>query len=241
MGKNLQDHYQARTIVQLKNKVSLNNHVRNPWSLAKMGIDWLLMQQGPLTVGAGQVGGFAKTQYAKDSRADIQFNVMPLSVDKPGDPLHQYAGFTVSICQCRPQSRGELQIQSTNPFEQAKITSNYLTAEVDIKTLVAGLEMSREIYRQKSFCNLWEEEKLPGQWPLESFARNNGGTVFHPTSTCRMGSDSFAVLDPELRVNGINKLRVIDASAMPSVISANTNAATIMIAERGAALMLAKC
>ena len=101
--------------------------------------------------------------------------------------------------------------------------------------------MSREIYRQKSFCNLWEEEKLPGQWPLESFARNNGGTVFHPTSTCRMGSDSFAVLDPELRVNGINKLRVIDASAMPSVISANTNAATIMIAERGAALMLAKC
>ena len=241
VGKNLQDHYQARTIVQLKNKVSLNNQVRNPWSLAKMGIDWLLMQQGPLTVGAGQVGGFAKTQYAKDSRADIQFNVMPLSVDKPGDPLHQYAGFTVSICQCRPQSRGELQIQSTNPFEQAKITSNYLTAEVDIKTLVAGLEMSREIYRQKSFCNLWEEEKLPGQWPLESFARNNGGTVFHPTSTCRMGSDSFAVLDPELRVNGINKLRVIDASAMPSVISANTNAATIMIAERGAALMLAKC
>ena len=241
VGKNLQDHYQARTIVQLKNKVSLNNHVRNPWSLAKMGIDWLLMQQGPLTVGAGQVGGFAKTQYAKDSSADIQFNVMPLSVDKPGDPLHQYAGFTVSICQCRPQSRGELQIQSTNPFEQAKITSNYLTAEVDIKTLVAGLEMSREIYRQKSFCNLWEEEKLPGQWPLESFARNNGGTVFHPTSTCRMGSDSFAVLDPDLRVNGINKLRVIDASAMPSVISANTNAATIMIAERGAALMLAKC
>ena len=109
---------------------------------------------------------------------------------------------------------------------------------MDIKTLVAGLEMSREIYQQKSFRNLWHVEKLPSTMPLETFARNHGGTVFHPTSTCRMGSDSMAVLDPKLRVNGVNNLRVIDASAMPSVISANTNAATIMIAEKGAALIL---
>ena len=237
VGQNLQDHYQARTIVQLKNKVSLNNQVRNPLGLAKMGAEWLLMQKGPLTVGAGQVGGFAKTCHAKDGRADIQFNVMPLSVDKPGDPLHKYAGFTVSVCQCRPQSRGTLQIQSTNPFEQAKIMANYLSADLDIKTLIAGLDMCREIYQQKSFRNLWQVEKLPSNMPLEFFARNHGGTVFHPTSTCRMGTDSTAVLDPQLRVNGVNNLRVIDASAMPTVISANTNAATMMIAEKGAALL----
>ena len=130
-----------------------------------------------------------------------------------------------------------MQIQSTNPFEQAKITANYLSADLDIKTLIAGLDMCREIYQQKSFRNLWQVEKLPSNMSLEFFARNHGGTVFHPTSTCRMGSDSKAVLDPQLRVNGVNNLRVIDASAMPAVISANTNAATIMIAEKGAALL----
>lgn len=238
VGQNLQDHYQARTIVRLKDPISLNDQVRSPAGLASMGLQWLLNGRGPLTVGAGQVGGFAKTSLATEGRADIQFNVMPLSVDKPGDPLHRYSGFTVSVCQCRPESVGSLAITSTDPSQAPRIQTNYLTTSRDIRTLVEGLEMCRDIYRQRSFAKRWVEEKLPGPQSLEKFARGFGGTVFHPTSTCRMGSDTRAVVNPSLRVNGIESLRVIDASVMPKVISANTNAATIMVAEKGAALLL---
>jgi len=238
VGENLQDHYQARTIVRLKERISLNDHVRSPVGLARMGLQWLLHGQGPLTVGAGQVGGFARTSLARDGRADIQLNVMPLSVDKPGTPLHSYSGFTVSACQCRPESRGTLRIRSADPAEAPRIVSNYLREPNDIRTLVEGLEICREIYRQKSFAGRWVEEKLPGQTPLEAFARQHGGTVFHPTSTCRMGSDARAVVDPELKVLGVQGLRVIDASVMPRIVSANTNAATIMVGERGAEKVL---
>ncbi|MGE0310523.1 MAG: GMC family oxidoreductase [Lautropia sp.] len=237
VGENLQDHYQARTIVRLREKRSLNSDVRNPLKLAQMGWQWLSASRGPLTVGAGQVGGFAKSSLAHDDRADIQFNVMPLSADKPGDPLHAYPGFTVSACQCRPRSRGSVRIRSSDPLADPRIVPNYLVEPHDRKVLVEGLEMIREIYRQPAFRDLWIEETLPGGQDLGEFARTRGGTVFHPTSTCRMGSDPGAVVDPALRVRGVDGLRVIDASVMPSVISANTNAATIMIAERGAALL----
>jgi choline dehydrogenase len=239
VGENLQDHYQARTIVRLKDPVSLNDQVRSPFGLARMGLQWLLQARGPLTVGAGQVGGFARTSQARDDRADIQFNVMPLSVDKPGTPLHDYPGFTVSVCQCRPTSVGSVRIQSADPAQSPTIVSNYLKESLDLRTLVEGLGICREIYRQKSFAARWVEEKLPGPMPLEDFARGFGSTVFHPTSTCRMGSDDRAVVDPQLRVHGVEGLRVIDASVMPRVVSANTNAATIMIGERGAAMLLA--
>ena len=239
VGANLQDHYQARVIVRLKKKMSLNDQVRNPIELAKMGLQWLLQNRGPLTVGAGQVGGFARTPHARDSRADIQFNVMPLSVDKPGDPLHSYSGFSASACQCRPDSRGRLAIRSTDPFEQARIEPGYFTEPHDRKVIVAGLEMLREIYRQPAFRELWEAETMPGDAAaLEQFALTRGGTVFHPVGTCRMGSDERAVVDPSLRVRGTDRLRVIDASVMPTLISANTNAAAFMIAEKGAALLL---
>ena len=238
VGANLQDHYQARSIVRLKDSVSLNDDVRRPGKLLSMAWQWWRHHRGPLTVGAGQVGGFACTEYATDNRADVQFNVMPLSVDKPGDPLHRFSGFTASVCQCRPQSRGRVSLRSTDPFADPIIEPNYLGTELDRKTLVAGIGILREIYAQPAFRPLWDKEILPGdQDPLE-FARNHGGTVFHPTSTCRMGSDAAAVVDPTLRVNGIEGLRVADASVMPSVISANTNATSIMIGERGADLIL---
>jgi choline dehydrogenase len=240
VGENLQDHYQARVIVRLKERVSLNDQVRNPLELAKMGLQWMLKQRGPLTVGAGQVGGFARTQHARNGRADIQFNVMPLSVDKPGDPLHAYSGFSASACQCRPASRGRLALRSTDPFDQPRIESNYFAEEIDRKTTVAGLEMLREIYRQPAFRGLWEEETLPGNGAdLERFMLTKGGTVFHPVGTCRMGSDARSVVDPQLRVRGVQGLRVIDASVMPTLISANTNAATIMVAEKAVAEVLA--
>ena len=243
VGRNLQDHYQARLIVRLKQPISLNDQVRNPVELAKMGLQWMFAGSGPLTVGAGQVGGAACTEYAVGGRPDVQFNVMPLSVDKPGDPLHPYSGFTASVWQCHAKSRGQLAIRSTDPFEQPRIEPNYFAEEIDRKTIVAGLKILREIYRQKSFRDLWDIEMVPGDAAdsdagLWDFARNTGGTVFHCVGTCRMGSDETSVLDPQLRVRGVERLRVIDASVMPQITSANTNATSLMIGERGAALVM---
>lgn len=243
VGENLKDHYQARTIVRLKKRMSLNDDVRNPIKLAQMGLNWLVRNRGPLTVGAGQVGGFAKTEHAVGDRADVQFNVMPLSVDKPGDPLHDFSGFTASACQCRPSSRGRIAIRSTDPRENPRIETNYLAEELDRKTLVAGIRMLREIYAQHAFRDLVDDEVLPGSRrqsdaEILEFARTAGGTVFHPVGTCRMGSDARAVVDARLRVQGVVGLRVIDASVMPDMISSNTNAASIMIGEKGAALTI---
>ncbi|MGS1117919.1 GMC family oxidoreductase [Castellaniella sp. UC4442_H9] len=243
VGENLKDHYQARTIVRLKDKLSLNDDVRNPFKLASMGLQWLLQNRGPLTVGAGQVGGFVSTQHATAGRADMQFNVMPLSVDKPGTPLHNYSGFTASACQCRPASKGRLTIQSTDPSAPPRIESRYLSEELDRNTLVDGVEILREIYHQSAFHGLIDAEVLPGaarksRPDLLDSVREIGGTVFHPVGTCRMGSDNRAVVSPTLQVQGVQRLRVIDASVMPEITSANTNAASIMIGERGAAIVL---
>jgi choline dehydrogenase len=243
VGRNLQDHYQARMIVRLKQRISLNDQVRSPSGLAKMGLQWLFAGSGPLSAGAGQVGGAACTEYAVGGRPDVQFNVMPLSVDKPGDPLHRYSGFTASVWQCHGQSRGHLAIRSTDPFDQPRIEPNYFAEEIDRKTIVAGLHILRDIYRQKSFRDLWDLQMVPGEAVnspagLWDFARTTGGTVFHCVGTCRMGSDDTSVLDPQLRVRGVERLRVIDASVMPLITSANTNASSLMIGERGAALVM---
>ncbi|MES3000095.1 MAG: GMC oxidoreductase, partial [Pseudomonadota bacterium] len=244
VGANLQDHYQARVIVKLRHRMSLNDQVRNPLSLANIGLQWLLKQRGPLTVGAGQVGGMVCSEHAQGGRPDVLFNVMPLSVDKPGDPLHGFSGFSASATQCRPLSRGSVTLRSADPLQPPRIVSNYLTDPHDAKVLVSGLKMLREIYRQPAFRDLVTDEYMPGtqaatRAALEEFARNKGGTVFHPSGTCRMGGDARAVLDAQLRVRGIDRLRVIDASAMPTMVSTNTNAAAIMIGEKGAALVQA--
>jgi choline dehydrogenase len=243
VGANLQDHYQARTIVRLKARTSLNDHVRNPLRLASMGWRWAAHGRGPLTVGAGQVGGAACTEHAKNGRPDVQFNVMPLSADKPGEPLHRYSGFTAAVWQCHPASRGRVVIASADPLAPPRIEPHYLSEEIDRRVIVAGIRMLREIYRQPAFRNLWDTEVLPGRQAatdadLLDFARTHGGTVYHCVGTCRMGSDAGAVVDPELRVRGLEGLRVIDASVMPTVTSANTNAASIMIGEKGADLVL---
>jgi choline dehydrogenase len=243
VGENLQDHYQVRTIVRLKAKDSLNDAIRNPFKLAAMGLQWLFSNSGPLTVGAGQVGGAACTEYAQNGRPDIQFNVMPLSVDKPGEPLHDYSGFTASAWQCHPCSRGSVTIRSTNPAQQPKIEPRYLHEELDQKTVVAALGVLRQIYRQPAFRDLWSDEVVPGAKTnsydeLLHFARTGGGTVFHAVGTCRIGSDDEAVVDSQLRVRGVEGLRVADASIMPTITSANTNAASLMIGEKAAAHIL---
>lgn len=244
VGENLQDHYQARVIVKLRQKHSLNDDIRNPMRLMQMGAQWLFQQRGPLTVGAGQVGGLACTPYAQNGRADVLFNVMPLSVDKPGDPLHRFSGFSASATQCRPLSRGSVQLSSGDPLAAPRIVSNYLQHPQDVRVLVAGLRQLREIYAQPAFRGLVTgEEHFPGnavvtEADLENFARQKGGTVYHPVGTCRMGGDPASVVDARLRVRGVEHLRVVDASVMPRMVSTNTNAAAIMIGEKGAAMLL---
>lgn len=245
VGENLQDHYQVRTIVQMNRKLSLNDAVRSPVGLAKMGLQWLLRGTGPLTVGAGQIGGAAVSQHAQGQRPDIQFMVMPMSVPKPGEPLHKFSGFTSVIYQCHPKSRGQLSIRSSDPGEGPKIQPNYLAEEIDQKTVISGIRMARDIFAQPAFAPLVEAEFMPGNSAqsddaILDYARNQGGTIFHPCGTCKMGSDSMAVVDPQLRVRGIEELRVIDASIIPSIPAANINASVYMIAEKGADMILGR-
>ncbi len=243
VGGNLQDHYQARTILRMRERRSLNDDVRNPLKLAAMGARWLFANAGPLTVGAGQVGGAACTPEAVRGRPDVQFNVMPLSVDKPGTPLHRYSGFTAAVWQCHPESRGRVDIASADPRAAPRIETNYLSEGRDRRAIVAGMRLLRDIQAQSPMRELVGAEVLPGPGcdgdaALLDFARRQGGTVFHCVGTCRIGTDGDAVVAPDLRVHSVEGLRVIDASVMPTVTSANTNAASLMIGERGARLVL---
>jgi choline dehydrogenase len=245
VGQNLQDHFMARTIVKLNKPYSLNDEVRNPFRLMSMGLEWLVKGSGPLTVGAGQVGGGACSEFAKESRADVQFTVMPFSADKAGDPLHRYSGFTAAVYQCRPESRGVLEIKSPDPYSDPRIVPNYLSEKIDQRTLVSGVKMLREIYQQPAFKSLFDKEMLPGpsatsDEDILNFARNSGGTVFHPSGTCRMGSDETSVVDPNLNVCGIRGLRIVDASVIPKIPSGNINAPVMMIAEKAADIILNK-
>lgn len=244
VGENLQDHLQMRTIVELADRRdSLNDHVRNPLKLARMGLDWLIGEKGPLTVGAGQVGGALRTRYATGDRPDLQLFVMPLSVDKPGTPLHGYSGFTTSLWQCHPESRGSIGIRSADPFDDPEIRPNYLATELDRKVIVEGVRIVRELYREPPFRDRWTREVVPGaehetDAQILDAVRRMSSTVYHLVGTCRMGRDPRAVVDPELRVNGVRGLRVVDASVMPTITSANTNAPTYMIAEKAASMIL---
>lgn len=239
VGLNLQDHYQMRTIVRLNRKLSLNDDVRNPVKLAKMGLQWLLAARGPLTVGAGQIGGAVPTKYAKDGRPDIQLFAMPLSVDKPGEPLHDYSGYTTAVWLCHPKSRGTLEIRSPNPTDPPRIQPNYLADPDDQKVMVEGLKIVREIQNRQAFKKLWDEEVIPGadvqsEEDILDCIRRSSATVYHAVGTCRMGSDTSAVVDPGLFVQGVENLSVVDASVIPKITSANTNAASLMIGEKGA-------
>ncbi len=242
VGANLQDHYQFRTILRLNWPMSLNDEVRNPISLMRMGAEWALKGRGPLTVGAGQIGGTACTPHSDGDRPDIHFLVMPLSVSAPGAPLDKFSGFTTAYWLCHPRSRGYLQIKSADPFADPLIVPNYLSEDIDRNRMVEGLKVLRNIHSHPPFRELVDEELLPGtsvksDADLLASLQQSGTTVFHPVGTCRMGRDKAAVLDPRLRVNGVDGLRVVDASVMPQITSGNTNAPTLMIGEKGASMI----
>ena len=240
VGENLQDHLQIRTIYEVDNTVTLNQRARTPWGMAMMGLEYFFNKTGPLTMPPSQLGAFAKSDPSQPS-ANIEWHVQPLSLDKFGSPLHRYNAITPSVCNLRPSSRGTVTLKSANPHDAPAIAPNYLSTAEDLDVAVAGLKYTREIMAAPALAPFNPTELKPGpdiqsEEDLKRAAGDLGTTIFHPVGTCKMGPqhDPEAVVDDELRVHGIKGLRVIDASIMPTITSGNTNAPTLMIAERGA-------
>ncbi|HCG71396.1 MAG TPA: choline dehydrogenase [Gammaproteobacteria bacterium] len=240
VGQNLQDHLQIRTIYQVDNTVTLNQRARTPWGMALMGLEYMVRKTGPLTMPPSQLGAFAKSDPSQAS-ANIEWHVQPLSLDKFGSPLHRYNAITPSVCNLRPSSRGTVKLKSANPHDAPAIAPNYLSTQHDLDVAVAGLKFTRDIMAAPALAGFNPTELKPGphitsEEDLQRAAGDLGTTIFHPVGTCKMGPahDDSAVVDDELRVHGVGRLRVIDASIMPTITSGNTNAPTVMIAERGA-------
>jgi choline dehydrogenase len=242
VGENLHDHLQVRTIYQVSNTTTLNRRARTLLGKARMGLEYALFRTGPLTMPPSQLGAFARSS-ADEPSANIEWHVQPLSLDRFGEPLHDYDAITPSVCNLRPTSRGHLRIRSPDPDVHPAITMNYLSTDYDRQVAIAGLKYTRRIMAAKALERFEPRELKPGP-ELESeeallrAAGDLGTTIFHPVGTCRMGSDPMAVVDDRLRVSGIRGLRVIDASIMPRITSGNTNAPTVMIAEKGADFVL---
>ncbi|HVY16062.1 MAG TPA: choline dehydrogenase [Rhodopila sp.] len=238
VGQSLQDHYSAPIKLRATRPVTVNDVVNSPIGKVKAGLQYFLFRSGALTMATAPAALFARTRPELAS-PDIKCSMSPFSADRPQDGLHPWSGFTMIAYQLRPDSRGEIRLKSADPNQAPAMIPNYLTAPEDQRVIVAGLKLCRDILARPAMQDFVKSEYLPGpdvrsDDELLDFARRNGGTVFHPTSTCKMGVDPMAVVDPELRVHGIAGLRVVDASIMPTVASGNTNAPTIMIAERAA-------
>ncbi len=241
VGQNLQDHYQTRITYRCRFPVTLNDVMMSPWRMALAGLQYAVRRSGPLTVSAGQVGIFARTR-PELATPDIQFLLIPFSADRPGEGLNKFSGFLQNCCQLRPESRGEILLRSPDAATYPAIHANYLSSDLDRRTLVAGLKLGRLIAGRPAMQHWIESEHLPGadvqgDEDLLDHARRYGGSIFHPSGTCRMGRDRMAVVDESLRVHGLAGLRVADASIMPTVVSGNTNAACIMIGEKAADLV----
>ncbi|MFC7552492.1 GMC family oxidoreductase [Pseudoroseomonas wenyumeiae] len=243
VGRNLQDHFQARMVFRCSRPGTLNAQMATLLGRIGIGAQFAFNRTGPLTISAGVAGLFARV-LPESASPDTQFHFIPFSADKPGGGLHPFSGFTISTCQLRPESRGTITLRGADPTLPAVIRANYLSAELDRRCTVEGLKLIRRVAETKALREWIEAEYFPGpdcqgDDGLLAHARRAGTTIFHPTSTCRMGGDPGAVVDPELRVNGIAGLRVADASIMPTVVSGNTNAACIMIGEKAAAMIRA--
>jgi choline dehydrogenase len=243
VGENLQDHLQVRFVYVCKGNGSLNDVWHSPWLRFRTGLDYVLQRRGILTIGAGVAGAFARSRPDVDL-PDVQFHFMPLSADRPGQGLHKFSGVTLSVCQLRPVSRGKLAIRNGDPKAHPGIVSNYLASETDRRVLLDGMKLVRRTVSQPAFARHVVREHLPGPEALTdealmAYARSYATTVFHPVGTCKMGSDAKAVVDARLKVHGVNGLRVADASVMPTLTSGNTNAPTIMIAEKAADMIRA--
>ncbi|WP_316044767.1 choline dehydrogenase [Acidiphilium sp. AL] len=244
VGENLQDHLQARAVYACT-RPTLNNEVNNPFLKLKIGLDYILFRRGPMTMGASQVAIFARSEPALDT-PDIQFHIQPLSSDEPGKGLHRYPAFTASVCQLRPESRGRIETVSPDPSRPPVIHPNYLSTSKDRQVIVAGMRLSRRLCETAPLRDFVKAELVPGpdvrtDADFLANAQQTATTIYHPAGTCRMGIDPLAVVDPRLRVIGIDGLRVADASIMPTLVSGNTNAPAIMIGEKASAMILEDC
>ncbi|MGE0418968.1 MAG: GMC family oxidoreductase [Acetobacteraceae bacterium] len=238
VGQSMQDHYQSRIVLKCRFPITVNDIMMSKMRMVMTGLDYILRRKGPLTIAAAQAGLFARTRPELET-PDVQFATVIFSADRPAEGLHKFSGFSLVVYQLRPESRGELKLKSADPNDAPAMYPNYLSTETDRRTIVDGLKLGRRILATPGMQHFISGEYIPGEDVRTDddyleYAKQYGGTVFHPTSTCRMGSDPMAVVDTELRVHGMEGLRVVDASVMPAVVSGNTNAATIMIAEKAA-------
>jgi len=246
VGRNLQDHLQQRAIYKVSGVRTLNETYYNLFRRGWMGIDYAVRRRGPLTMAPSQLGIFTRSDPHRD-RANIQFHVQPLSLDKFGDPLHRFPAITVSACNLQPTSRGTIKLRSAKPDEAPAIAPHYLATDEDRRVAADAIRVTRRLMKQQALAAYRPEEYLPGPSvsddaeALAKAAGDIGTTIFHPVGTAKMGtaSDPNAVVDERLRFHGIGGLRVVDASVMPTITSGNTNTPTAMIAEKGAGMIVA--
>jgi choline dehydrogenase len=242
VGADLQDHLQVRMQFRCTEPITANDVINNWRHRFGAGLRYMLSGKGLLAIGAGYAGAFLRTRPDLAS-PDVQIHFLIFSTETAGAAVHPFSGFMASVCQLRPESRGFVRIKSSDPSEPPAIQPRYLSSRNDCDTVVAGLNVLRKVMGQPVMRRLIAEERAPGAQcqsdaDLLAYARNTGTTVYHPTSTCRMGSDPTAVVDERLRVHGFERLRVVDASIMPALVSGNTNAAAVMIGEKGSDMIL---
>ena len=243
VGENLQDHLQLRLAFKVSNTRTLNERAGSLLGRIGMAFEYALFRRGPLTMAPSQLGGFAKSDPALET-ANLEYHVQPLSLERFGEPLHPFPAFTASVCNLRPESRGHVRIRDADARTPPAIQPNYLSTEGDKRVAVEAIRLTRRIAEAKALAKFSPEEFKPGPQlqsdaDLAKAAGDIGTTIFHPVGTCRMGADGMAVVDERLRVHGIGGLRVVDASVMPTITSGNTNAPTMMIAERAADMIVA--
>jgi choline dehydrogenase len=242
VGADLQDHLQVRMQYRCTEPITMNDVINSWRHRVGAGIRYCVFRKGLLAIGAGYAGGFFRASPLA-ATPDVQVHFIIFSGDASGAPLHPFPGFIASVCQLRPESRGFVRIKSADPGIAPAIKPRYLSAQKDRETVVAGMKLLRNIMNQPAMRHYIAEERRPdpsctSDEDLLAFARETGTTVFHPTSTCRMGPDPQAVVDARLRVRGFERLRVVDGSIMPSLVSGNTNAAIVTIGEKGADMIL---
>ena len=241
VGENLHDHLQVRLVYRVSNVLTLNQRANSLFGKAAMGLEYALFKTGPLTMPPSQLGAFARSDPARPS-ANIEWHVQPLSLDKFGDPLHAYPAITPSVCNLQPTSRGYVRIKSPDPQAYPVIKLNYLSTDEDRRVAMDSIHFTRRIMRAKALARYEPDELKPGpnvqsEADLIRAAGDLGTTIFHPVGTCKMGNDRMAVVDDRLHLRGVAGLRVVDASIMPRITSGNTNAPTVMIAERAAEMI----
>jgi len=242
VGENLQDHLQMRLMYKCTKPITTNDDLASLPRRIRIGLQWLLSRTGPLAIGINQGGIFARA-LPESTTPDVQFHVATLSADMAGATPHPWPGFTFSVCQLRPESRGRVQIRSTNAFEPPSMQPNYLSTDLDRRCAVAAVRLARSLAATRAMQPYVAQEYKPGEdansdADLLEFAKNNGATIFHPSGTCKMGSDPMAVVDDRLRVHGLTGLRVVDCSIMPTLVSGNTHAPAVMIAEKASDLIV---